>query len=475
MTGSAEQRAYLIKDGRTGLGPVVYWMSRDQRARDNWALIHAQQRSLELERPLVVLFNLVEDFLEAGLRQYTFMLEGLQETADALEQKHIAFQLLRGDPQETVPRFVEEHDAALLITDFDPLRVKRQWQNGVAERVAVPVIEVDAHNIIPARLVSDKQEYAARTIRPKIQRCLPEFLRDFPKIRKHPYRFPQQSGSPFCARAVLDDLNVKTHPAPLGIIPGTRAARSCLDSFIRTRLTRYDKENNDPNQDVLSGLSPYLHFGQISAQRAALTVQGADAPQNQKDAFLEQLIIRRELADNFCFYNPHYDSVDGFPEWARKTLHQHRNDKRDVIYTLEQLEQGETHDDLWNAAQLQMVLTGTMHGFLRMYWAKKILEWTPDAEEALHAAIVLNDRYELDGRDPNGYAGIAWAIGGVHDHGWTERRVFGKIRFMNYNGCRRKFDVDAFVRHINKDVGVNQESKGGDSWMNLCRQRSRRR
>ena len=198
----------------------------------------------------------------------------------------------------------------------------------------------------------------------------------------------------------------------------------------------------------MSDLSPYLHFGQIAPQRVAREIQQADAPPEAKQAFLEELIVRRELSDNFCWYNPDYDKFSGFPEWAQKTLDQHRDDRREYLYSLEEFEQGRTHDALWNAAQLEMVLRGKMHGYLRMYWAKKILEWTASPEEALEIAIYLNDRYELDGRDPNGYVGVAWSIGGVHDRAWGERPVFGKIRYMNLSGCQRKFKVDQYIAWV---------------------------
>jgi deoxyribodipyrimidine photo-lyase len=198
-------------------------------------------------------------------------------------------------------------------------------------------------------------------------------------------------------------------------------------------------------------LSPYLHFGQLSAQRVALEVMNAAVGEASREAFLEELIVRRELSDNFCFYNKDYDAPQGFPAWAQKTLSLHGKDKREHVYTLRQLEEGRTHDDLWNAAQLAMVKRGTMHGYLRMYWAKKILEWTRSPGVAMKIAIHLNDKYELDGRDPNGYAGIAWSIGGVHDRPWGERRIFGMVRYMNYNGCKKKFNVRAYVEKVNRE------------------------
>jgi deoxyribodipyrimidine photo-lyase len=211
--------------------------------------------------------------------------------------------------------------------------------------------------------------------------------------------------------------------------------------------------------DGQSGLSPYLHFGQLSPQRLAWLVARSVLPAEAKDPFLEELIVRRELADNFCLFEPFYDQFAGFPDWARTTLNQHRQDKREYLYSLADLEAGTTHERLWNACQRDLIRNGRLHGYLRMYWAKKILEWTADPETALEYAITLNDRYSLDGRDPNGYAGIAWSIGGVHDRAWRERSVFGKIRYMNIAGCRRKFDVDGYINSVDKrDIRATEQS-----------------
>jgi len=213
-------------------------------------------------------------------------------------------------------------------------------------------------------------------------------------------------------------------------------------------LSHYDAQRNDPSLDGQSHLSPYLHFGQLSAQRVALEIQRTSADKKNRDAFLEELIIRRELAENFCFYNEDYDNMKGFPQWARKSLHAHRKDKREYIYALDDFENARTHDALWNAAQVEMVKRGKMHGYMRMYWAKKIFQWTKSPEQAMEIAIELNDRYSLDGRDPNGYSGIAWSIGGVHDRAWSERPVFGKIRYMSYYGLKSKFDIKKYITGV---------------------------
>ena len=230
-------------------------------------------------------------------------------------------------------------------------------------------------------------------------------------------------------------------PEAKWIVPGEAAARKQL-GISWSIVTGYEMDRNDPNNDGQSGLSPYLHFGQISAQRIALEVL-----KRMKDAgaFLEELIVRKELSDNFCYYNQHYDDMQGFPAWAKTSLSEHEKDRREYLYTLQELERARTHDDLWNAAQQEMLQTGKMHGYMRMYWAKKILEWTESPVAAQAAAIYLNDRYELDGRDPNGYTGIAWSLGGVHDRAWKERAIFGKVRYMSYNGAKSKFDVKAYI------------------------------
>ena len=439
------KRVRLLKQAPEKRGPVVYWMSRDQRVNDNWALLFAREIAEERKVPLVVVFCLVPEFLQAGLRQYAFMLRGLHELEESLHEHGIPFCLLTGSPAELIPAFLEKREAGLLVGDFDPLRIKRNWKRAVAKSIAIPFHEVDAHNIVPCWVASPKLEYGAYTLRPKLHRALPEFLEPFPKLRGLPKtRIPANDWSN-AFKTVKADASV---PEVAWIEPGERAALKALKHFIQKRLSSYAEARNDPSQDGQSNLSPYLHFGQLSAQRVALEVQKSDADSASKEALLEELICRRELSDNFCFYNPRYDSFEGFPAWAQRTLNKHRKDRREHSFSLRELEEGRTHDDLWNAAQLEMARRGKMHGYMRMYWGKKILEWTASPERALEIAIYLNDKYELDGRDPNGYAGIAWCIGGVHDRPWGERPIFGQIRYMSYNGCKSKFDVRAYVRRV---------------------------
>ncbi|PRW61487.1 CPD photolyase isoform B [Chlorella sorokiniana] len=464
----------LRKGAVEGSGPVIYWMSRDQRVRDNWALLYAAEAAAKRGVPVAVAFNLVTEFLGAGARQFGFMVRGLQELQPKLEALNIPFFLLKGDPTETLPQLVQDTGASLLVTDFTPLRLGRQWKEGVAAKVEVPFHEVDAHNIVPVWVASDKREYAARTIRPKIHSKLPEFLQEFPELPEQEFpELPEQPAwtgakpEPVDWEALLQEVleRGKDVPEVAWCKPGEDAALEALKGekgfLTKTRLSRYDEKRNDPTvPDALSGLSPYLHFGQLAPQRAAIEAAKCKSMHKASvEGFLEELIVRRELSDNYCFYVDNYDSLGAAYDWARQTLEAHRSDKREHLYTKEQFERGQTHDKLWNAAQLEMVHSGKMHGFMRMYWAKKILEWTASPEEALEVAIWLNDKslevaiwlndkYQLDGRDPNGYVGCMWSIAGIHDQGWAERAVFGKIRYMNYNGCKRKFDIDKYVARI---------------------------
>ena len=427
-------------------GPIIYWMSRDQRIRHNWALLFAEQLSQESNQPLIVLFNLFPSYPQATLRHYDFMLKNLMQVEKKLETLNIPFFVIAGNPESELPSFVAEHKAGAVVADFSPLKISLAWKKKVLEQLSIPFYEVDAHNIVPCWTVSRKLEFSARTIRPKINGRLETFLTGFPELQR------QQSDNktlsyPVNWQKLYETLHINRVVEPVSWIdPGEEKKKKVLQDFIGHRLNSYAEKRNDPNAHAVSNLSPYLHFGQISAQYVALEIQKSRARQESKDAFLEELVIRRELADNYCYNNEHYDSLSGIHPWAKETLNQHRIDIRDYLYTLDDFEQASTHDPLWNAAQTELRKKGKMHGYLRMYWAKKILEWTPDPDTAFDTAIYLNDTYSLDGRDPNGFTGVAWSIGGVHDRPWFEHPVFGKIRYMNYNGCVRKFNV---VQYIN--------------------------
>jgi deoxyribodipyrimidine photo-lyase len=453
MTAMSKKRLRLIKDGDEIIGPVIYAMSRDQRVDDNWALLYAQGLAIERNQPLMVACPIAADYPSASQRQIDFMMAGLREVEHRLTSLNIRFVVSDGPAAASLAVLAENVNAGALICDFNPLRESRQWKEQLSGNIRIPFFEVDAHNIIPCWEASDKQEYAAYTIRPKINRKMSEFLSAIPNLVEHPFdldenRSPTEWSS---IAAVTGGKSMDSSPGPY--LPGEGAALKQLQFFLNEKLVQYNDLRNNPLESGQSNLSPYLHSGQLSAQRVALEAQRYDDNIASLEAFLEELIVRRELADNFCYYNDRYDSFDGFPEWAQKTLGEHRMDPRPYLYDRNILEAAATHDHLWNAAQTEMVLTGKMHGYMRMYWAKKILEWAPSPEEAMTNAIYMNNKYELDGHDPNGYAGIAWSIGGVHDRAWSEREIFGKIRYMSFEGCKRKFKVAEYIDRV-KSIGT---------------------
>ncbi|MDR7666503.1 deoxyribodipyrimidine photo-lyase [Methanosarcina sp. Z-7115] len=453
------KRIRTIISGKPGNGPVAYWMSRDQRVDDNWGLLFARVMALEASVPVVVVFCLEKGFLGSRRGHYEFMLKGLQEVASTFARKKIPFFFLLGDPGIRIPEFVSEYRIGTLITDFSPLRVKGAWIEQVVSGIDIPFFEVDAHNVVPCWEASQKHEYAAHTFRRKLYRVLPEFLEEFPELEEglEFSKIPAGSGKlgPFLSiqESKIETLlpykfleeNAGPFSEPEHFKPGEKAARKMMDDFLAKKLDSYLTLRNDPTKDGVSDLSPYLHFGQISAQRVVLEVEKSKADPESKKAFLDEILVWKEIADNFCYYNPLYDNFESFPNWVKESLNAHRHDRREYLYTLEEFEAGKTHDPLWNASQMELLSRGKMHGYMRMYWAKKILEWSESPEKALEIAIYLNDRYELDGRDPNGYAGIAWSIGGVHDRAWKERKIIGKLRYMSYEGCKRKFNVNAYI------------------------------
>lgn len=388
------KRVRTLKEGDEKKGPVICWMQRDQRVKDNWALLYAQKEAISRNESLQVVFCVLPEFLEATFRHYDFLIKGLQEVEKELSSLNIELTLLLGAPNIEIPKFIEQQGASLLVTDFNPIKIVTNWKDKVAKSIDIQFEEVDAHNIVPVWEASPKLEFAAHTIRKKINGRLDEYLTPFPSVKK--IRNKQRKKQTDW-KAVFDSLNVDSSVGRVKwILSGTKEGLKMLSNFIKNKLPAYEKARNDPNAGVVSNLSPYLLFGQISAQRAAIEVQKSSTDKTSKDAYLEELIVRRELSDNFCFYNDNYASFAGFPDWAKKTLNEHRKDKREYTYKQDDFENARTHDKLWNSAQIEMVRDGKMHVFMRMYWAKKIFEWTVTPEEALETGIYLNDKYELD-------------------------------------------------------------------------------
>jgi len=427
---------------------VLYWMQASQRAEYNHALEFAILKSNELRQPLIVFFGIADQFPEANERHYTFMLEGLKGVKHSLEERGIQMVLLHKSPEVGVLPLAKK--ASLTVVDRGYLKIQKAWREKAAKHMDCPLFQVESDVVVPVEETSPKEEYAAATIRSKIKRKLDAFL------------IPLKEHEPIIDSLSLDfdsfdvdnvekavsrlriDRSVKSVASFHG---GTEEAKRHLEMFLESKLDRFPELRNDPTLDYLSHMSPYLHFGQISPLYIALKVSKTGSP--GIEAFLEELIVRRELSMNFVFYNEKYDAIDSVPDWARKTLKTHRKDRRPHLYPLDALENARTHDPYWNAAQREMVVKGKMHGYMRMYWGKKIIEWSKTPEEAFRHALYLNNKYELDGRDPNGFTGVAWCFG-KHDRPWGERSIFGTIRYMNDKGLKRKFDADEYVKRMNQ-------------------------
>jgi deoxyribodipyrimidine photo-lyase len=422
-------------------------MQRSQRALDNPALETAVQAANSLGMPLVVFLAPVPFYPHANLRHYRFLNQGIPAIAAGLRRRGIGF-VLRRYPDHHLLKFCEEVEAALVVGDENPMREPEHWRQVVAKRLRIPFLTVDADVIVPSQLLM-KEQYGAYTARPVIRRLLPEFLKpvgntcaNFPW--KPPARLQSLPPDTDITEGWKLDRSVPPVDSPVG---GTDEAVKRLKKFIETELAGYPVDRNKPERDSTSHMSPYLHFGHIGPHTIALAIQQAEAPDEAKAAYLEQLIVRRELAINFVRFNDNYDNFESGADWAHRSLAEHLGDQRQ-IYTRAQLENGETGDPLWNASQKQMVFGGWMHNYMRMYWAKKLLEWSKTPAQAYETAVYFNDKYELDGRDPNGYTGIAWAIVGKHDRPWFERPVFGKIRYMSFSSTSKKFDSKRYISQV---------------------------
>lgn len=427
---------------------VLYWMQQSQRAAFNHALEFAVREANERSLPVVVGFGLTDDFPEANARHYAFMLEGLADARGALASRGIALVVRRGPPARVALELAR--DAALVVADRGYLRVQRGWRDVVAAEARCAVVRVEADVVVPVDAASDHEEYAARTLRPKIGRLLPLFLA--PLRETVPQRSSLGMG--------FDGLDISNPPELLGrlaidrsvgpvreFVGGHTEARRRLDDFVARKLAAYDEARNMPGCDGVSHLSPYFHFGHISPVEVALAVRNAAgrAGDANVDAFIEQLVVRRELAMNFCESNPRYDVYEGaVPDWARRTLAGYAAGPRAHAYSFSELDAAATHDECWNAAQREMVRTGKMHNYMRMYWGKKLVEWCESPGEAFATALRLNNRYELDGRDPNSFAGVAWCFG-KHDRPWAPHPFFGTVRSMTEAGLRRKFDMKPYL------------------------------
>ncbi len=451
----------------TGGAYVLYWMQMYLRGRSNAALEEAIRRAKELELPVVVYQGLGRRYPEANARIHRFILECAHDVAADLAERGIpyVFYLERGEQLRAAVELIEGA-ALVVVDDFPAFILPRVTEAALAhtDGSGVPVLAFDANGVVPLSVIPDRQ-YAARTIRPRLHRVLSEHLRPEPEDAAAPdsgeveipvrgIEEPLRAASDEELAELVAECEIDHDVLPsLRHRGGRRAALERLDAFIEGGLTDYAELNRDPGADVGSGLSPYLHFGCVSPLEVALRVLDADAPEEAIDAFLEQLVVRRELAYNFCRYTwpDKHTTLDELPDWALKTMREHADDERDPTYTFEELEAAGTHDEIWNAAQRELVATGTFHNYLRMLWGKNIIRWSPDYATAQQTMIRLHHRYALDGRNPNTYANILWCFG-LHDRAFQETEVLGKLRPMTSRATRRKFDLDPYFERVEEWV-----------------------
>lgn len=436
---------------------ILYWMQNSQRLSDNRALSISAQVANHLDKELYIIFNFISDYPEANYRHYSFMYDGIKEIHDKLDKSGIRFIITKGDFIDNIKKWADK--SVITFTDKGYLKPQRNWRYNLSHKTKSPLIEIATNTVVPIKKVSNKEEYAAYTIRKKIDKYKDKELLiwELPEINNpsnlnhiEPNNFKQKN-------IFLNLLNLKDDlPRIKNFTGGYSQAKTKLEDFVKNNLIEYQENSNDPDLNVQSNLSPYLHFGQISPREIALIIKEESElnPKIDTKDFLEQLIIRRELSFNFVYYNKLYDSYpEALPDWAKKTLEIHADDPRDYIYSKSEFENAETHDYYWNAAQLEHIYTGKIHNYMRMYWGKKILEWSINPETAFKLALYLNNKYSLDGRDPNSFAGVAWCFG-KHDRAWQERPVFGKTRYMNKNGLKRKFSMNKYIKRIKNISGI---------------------
>lgn len=456
-----QHRIQLLNDQDIQSGDtVIYWMQQSQRAHWNHALEFAIREANRLDKKIAVVFGLTDRYPEANWRHYQFMLEGLREVRETLADRGIRMIFRIGAPDEVA--LSVSRSAAMIVCDRGYLRHQREWRQHVAQHAPCRVVQVESDAVVPVQQAADKQEYAARFIRPKLNRLLDRYFSDLDETEPHRSSLDLEiAGEEWDApHDIIKKLNIDKSVKPVSVkfVGGTREAIRKLDRFLQSTLEHYRANRNQPQTDAVSHMGMYLHIGQISPLFVARKIQQMkSASTENRDAYLEELIVRRELAVNYVYYQTRYDSFDGLPEWAQKTLQEHAGDTRPSIYSPEELENAQTHDPYWNAAANEMKYSGYMHNYMRMYWVKKIIEWSETPQDAYQTALHLNNKYFLDGRDPSSYAGVSWGFG-LHDRPWKERPVFGKIRYMNAAGLKRKCDIQSYVDkvgrlHNEKNIG----------------------
>ena len=464
---------------------VLYWMSATRRTTYNFGLEHAAAWARELGKGLVVLEALRCDYPHASTRLHGFICQGMADNFQALSGRPVLYHpYLEPKPRAGKGLLTAwAANACLVVSDWFPCFFITRMLEAAAQKISVRMEAVDSCGLIP--LSAPGKIFArAYDFRRWLQKNLPGFLGEAPlpdslseglpqppampgKIKKH---WPPVTGKALASGAALKKVKLSLGTTPVVKRGGFRAAEEALHRFISVALEDYAEKRNQPMEGVTSGLSPYLHFGHISSHQVFLELAKAEswAPHllgneargkregwwgmsPSAEAYLDQVITWRELGYNFCQYRDDYDRYESLPEWAKATLQAHVRDKRPYLYSMEQLESASSHDEIWNAAQRQLLREGVIAGYLRMLWGKKILEWSPSPQTALARMMELNDRYALDGRDPNSYSGIFWCLGRYDRPFGPERPIFGKVRFMSSNNTRRKLRMIDYLERFGPD------------------------
>lgn len=440
-----KQRIHILNDFDIVKGNyVLYWMHASQRVRYNHSLTYSCGLANRLNLPLLVFFGFTADYPEVNRRNMMFMLEGLSETSRELEKRNIKMIIWMIHPYEGAVNLSDV--AAAIVTDFGYLKTQEEWIFRFAREVKKKLIAVESNVIVPVRSASSKEEYSAASFRPKMMKMINLYLNRVSDVmvKNSSLDFRVRGIDLSSPESVINEIKKDSCLISSDCVKGgTSNAVRLLNSFIRRKLDGYSKKRNDPSLDCSSYMSPYLHFGQISPVFIAQRILVTSSP--GRDDYLEELIIRRELSFNFVYYNKDYDSTASLPSWALESLLKHESDPREYLYSRIELERADTHDVYWNAAQNELVTTGKIHNYMRMYWGKKIIQWTEGPDTAFEYMIYLNNKYSLDGNDPNSYAGIAWCLG-KHDRPWKEIPIFGKVRYMNDKGLERKFVMDGYLK-----------------------------
>lgn len=453
-------------------GNVLYKVSREFRTQDNYALYFAYKLALENKSKLYVIYTHENKEWDMVSRTRDFMLDGLEELSHNLHALNIPFEYLETNKtSHALEKYIKDKNINTIVTGYTPMRENFIWIKNLLKIIEVNIYVLDAHNIIPVSMLSDKEEFAASTIRKKIYNKISfyhkEYVEQNLEITKYKYNDLEEVKEIYNKNnweKIRKNFKVSAESKPYKHKGGEKEAKKIFVDFVHNKLSNYDEDRNNANMDGQSNLSPFINFGMISKAYMLnyildyYKLELGDVFDENKNgsgnkvfdnknvrAFLEELIVRGELSENYCYYNINFNNFDGLREWAKASLTKASTDKREYIYNLKEFESGETHDELWNASMNELRGVGKMHGYMRMYWAKKILEWTGSPEEAIKIAIYLNDKYSIDGYAANGYAGTMWSIGGLHDRAWFGWPVFGLIRYMARSGCEKRFDVEDYI------------------------------